>query len=162
MTKTVTLPIEWINDEHGDTLYIGSKMFGGVSSDKSGSYRVIRNFGNYSVTYAPTREAAMEALEAAVIAEVGGEGRTTKNVTLVVEWHRTIKTVPLTLEWHEERPGRVSVGPTFLGSIIPDKSGRYRVVPNFVTLMGRYYPTHEAAMAALEASGMPKWGARVK
>ena len=67
--KTVTLPVEWRMDRDGsDELYVGPHSFGWVIYDRPGRYIVEPDFHTTLEHYYPTREAAMAALEAAVLA----------------------------------------------------------------------------------------------
>ena len=67
MTKTL-VALEWRKGENGDeSLFNGPELLGWIIPDRSGNYSVLPNFGR-SVTRAPTREDAMAALEAAVMA----------------------------------------------------------------------------------------------
>ena len=70
MTKTVTLPMEWREDVNGvcDDLYMGPVLIGWIMFDRSGRYIVTPEFHTALERYYPTREAAMAALEAAVLA----------------------------------------------------------------------------------------------
>ena len=70
MTKTV--PLEWYKDRDGDdALFAGRKFFGVIVSDRfdlSGNYRVLPTFHTSMQLSYPTREAAIAALEEAVMA----------------------------------------------------------------------------------------------
>jgi hypothetical protein len=69
MTRTVTLPLEWRKNEDGfDELYVGPLSFGWVIYDRPGRYIVELDFHTTLEHYYPTREAAMAALEEAVMA----------------------------------------------------------------------------------------------
>jgi len=67
-------------------------------------------------------------------------------------------TVTLPVEWHRDRDGGdvLIVGPALIGGVMIsdrfDSYNKYRVAFDSNTFMG-YYPTREAAMAALEEAG---------